>query len=106
MNEMDRYFDDLLDRLYDEENCEEIVLFNEKGTEVAFEQIAIIPRDEKVYAILKPVKPMDGVAEDEGLVFFINDEEQKLELVTDDKIIDYVFDVYDSLVAEEGESNE
>ena len=93
-----------IDALYDENNNDAIILFSEKGEEIAFEQIAIIPLAEKVYAILKPVIPMEGVGEDEGLVFSIeqNDEgEEYLALTVDEEIIDAVFTVYDALVAEE-----
>ena len=97
-----------IDALYDENNNDAIILFNENGEEIAFEQIAIIPISEKVYAILKPIQPMDGVGEDEGLVFSIeqNDEgEEYLTLTVDEDIIDAVFTVYDALVAAEYEEN-
>ena len=93
-----------IDALYDENNNDAIILFNENGEEIAFEQVAIIPISEKVYAILKPIQPMDGVGEDEGLVFSIeqNDEgEEYLMLTVDEEIIDAVFTVYDALVSEE-----
>ncbi len=94
-----------IDCLYDEDNNDIIVLFNEKGEEVGFEQIALIPLTDKTYAILKPVSPMEGVNEDEGLVFSIEaskeDGQEYLVLVTDDKVIDDVFDVYDKLIDEE-----
>ena len=93
-----------IDALYDENNNDAIILFNEKGEEIAFEQIAIIPIAEKVYAILKPIIPMEGVGEDEGLVFSIeqNDAgEEYLMLTVDEEIIDAVFTVYEALVAEE-----
>ena len=93
-----------IDALYDENNNDAIILFNEKGEEIAFEQIAIIPIAEKVYAILKPIIPMEGVGEDEGLVFSIeqNDAgEEYLALTVDEEIIDAVFTVYEALVAEE-----
>ena len=90
-----------IDALFDEENNDAIILFNEKGEEIAFEQIALIPL-EKTYAILKPIQPMEGVGENEGLVFSIevNEEtnEEYLALVVDEAIIDKVFDVYDELV--------
>lgn len=92
-----------IDALFDEENNDAIILFNEKGEEIAFEQIALIPL-EKTYAILKPIQPMEGVGENEGLVFSIevNEEtnEEYLALVVDEAIIDKVFDVYDELVAD------
>ena len=92
-----------IDALYDEDNNDAIILFNEKGEEIAFEQIAIIPQNGKVYAILKPIQPLEGLGEDEGLVFFVNEDEGILELITDEKIIDDVFTVYDELVENEGE---
>ena len=90
-----------IDALYDEDNNDAIILFNEKGEEIAFEQIAIIPQGDKVYAILKPIQPLEGVGEDEGLVFLINDDDGILELITDEKIIDDVFTVYEELTEEE-----
>lgn len=92
-----------IDALFDEENNDAIILFNEKGEEIAFEQIALIPL-EKTYAILKPIQPIEGLGENEGLVFSIevNEEtnEEYLALVVDEAIIDKVFDVYDELVAD------
>ena len=89
--------------MFDEDNNDVIILFNERGEEIPFEQVAVIPLG-KTYAILKPLQPMDGLGEDEGLVFAVevNTEtnEEYLALVTDMDIIDQVFDVYDALVEE------
>ena len=92
-----------IDALYDENNNDAIILMNENGEEIAFEQVALIPIKENAYVILKPVRPMEGVGEDEGLVFAIMGEtpNEYLELVVDEKIIDDVFTVYDRLVEEE-----
>ena len=103
---MSKEYQNPIDALYDEENNDAIILFNERGEEIAFEQIALIPLKEATYAILKPIKPMEGLGENEGLVFSIetNDDGQEfLMLVTDEKIIDDVFDVYDKLVEENEE---
>jgi len=103
MNEMDNYFNEVLDKICDEENNEAIVLTNENGEQIAFEQIALIPQNEELYIIMKPVIPMEGLGEDEGLVFLINETMKSFELVTDEEIIDSVFAVYDRLVEEENE---
>ena len=103
MNEMDGYFDELLDKIFDEENNESLVLVSEDGEEVAFEQIALVPNNGSLYIILKPVQPMEGVSEDEGLVFLINEDMKRFEIVVDEEIIDRVFDVYDALLEAEGE---
>ena len=98
-----------IDALYDENNNDAIILLNEKGEEILFEQIALIPLLQKVYVILKPVQPMEGVGEDEGLVFSIEqneNNEEYLALTVDEDIIDSVFKVYDQLVAAEYEDEE
>lgn len=104
---MSNEYQNPIDALFDEENCDPIILFNEKGEEIAFEQIALIPLKEKTYAILKPIKPIEGLGENEGLVFSIEEIEEigqeALMLVTDEKIIDDVFEVYDKLIEENEE---
>ena len=92
-----------IDALFDENNSENIVLYNEKEEPIEFEQIAVIPINENVYAILKPAKPIEGVADDEAFAFEIVDVdgEESLNLVEDEKIIDSVFEQYDKLLAEE-----
>lgn len=88
------------DAILDEDNTENIVLYNEDEQPVEFEQIAIIPIDENDYCILRPVVPFEGMKEDEALVFeFVTDEngEDKLEVVKDEEVIDKVFDMYNDL---------
>ena len=95
-----------IDKLFDDNNSDPIVLFNEKGEEVSFEQIALIPLEERIFAILKPMEKTEGVGEDEALVFEVLDgeteeDEEYLNLVSDMEIIDNVFKVYDKLIDEE-----
>lgn len=96
-----------IDMLFDEENSDPIYLYSEKGELIGFEQIALIPQKASTYAILKPIKPMEGLGEDEGLVFEIKEDKngkEYLVLVVDEKVIDDVFEVYDNLCdAEETE---
>ena len=94
-----------IERLLDENDLGTIVLFDENDKEVEFEQIAIIPYEDEVYAILKPVKEMEGVAEDEAIVFLLDaddDSDDVLSVVEDDAIIDAVFDAYSQLLDEDG----
>jgi len=90
--------------LLDQENNENIKLYDEKNNCVEFEQVAIIPIDEKIYAILRPVAGLDGVGEDEALVFSIEevDEEDCLVVVDDDTVVDAVFEQYYKLLKDEG----
>lgn len=93
-----------IEMLLDENNDENIVLFDEKNNETEFEQVAIIPVEEKVYAILKPVAPMEGLDDDQALVFGIEeiDDEDCLVLEDDEEVIDVVFDAYYALLREQG----
>ena len=90
--------------LLDENNNENIKLYDEKNECVEFEQIATIPMNERIFVILKPVTAMENVAEDEAIVFEIQeiDEEDCLVVVTEDKIIDKVFDEYYEMLKSEG----
>ena len=93
----------VFDKLLDPNDESNIILYDEKEEEVEFEQIAIIPVKEEVYAILKPVKKMEGLEEDQALVFVLEETEEGEELlnvVEDDEIIDIVFDEYDKLFDE------
>ena len=95
-----------IEMLLDENNDENIRLYNEENQEVEFEQIALIPIDEKTYAILRPVSGMEDIAEDEALVFVIDeiDDEECLVVVEDDDLVDKVFDEYYHML-EEDEAN-
>ena len=91
-----------IDQIFDENNTDPVVLYNENGQAVSFEQIALIPMNDRVYVILKPTQPMEGVGEDEGFVFEIvlQDQEETLVIVEDFSIINAVFDIYDDFVAD------
>ena len=96
--------DNIFDKIYDENNSENVVLYNEHGEPVEFEQVAVIPYEDVVYVILHPVTKLEGLGEDEGLVFTIVEDEVEgeiMKLVVDEDIIDAVFDIYDRLVEEE-----
>lgn len=91
----------VLQKLLDDENCDNITLYDEEGSELEFEQVAIIPLDEALYAILRPVTPMEGIEEDEALVFLIDEEEEMVTLITDETLGAAVFREYYKLCEEE-----
>ncbi len=96
----------VFEQLLDENDNSNIFLYDENEKEIEFEQIAIIPVKEDVYAILKPVKPMEGVGEDEAMVFELEETPEGEELlnlldpVEDSDMIDIVFAEYDKLMQE------
>ena len=97
---------EFLKKLLDPENKDPIEFIDENGENLSFEQVAIIPRDGKVYAILKPVDEMEGVKEDEALVFVVDYDEDLmqdyLKLVEDDADIEIVFQMYYDLLRDAG----
>lgn len=95
---------DLLDILLDEDNEEPVTLYDENSKPIKFDQVAIIPLDDKLYAILKPIDEIPGVADDEAIVFAINENEvgeTTLVVETDEPVAMRVFDEYYKLLDEQ-----
>ena len=93
----------VLETLLDPMNEDTVTLYGENGQPLTFEQVAVIPIDEKIYAILKPISQMDGVGADEALVFVIEEEEGEafIRLETDEELCEIAFQVYYTLLGEE-----
>ncbi|MGN1227634.1 MAG: DUF1292 domain-containing protein, partial [Christensenellales bacterium] len=100
---------DAIEAILDENNTENVVLYNSDNEAVEFEQIAVIPLEDKDYVILKPVEPLEGMKDDEALVFAIeedeNEDDVQLVLEQDEEVIDEVFNVYDKLFEETVNNN-
>ena len=87
-------YERFVDRLFDENNEEKIYVKDTEGKEIAFEQVAVVDYMERYYALLAPITPIEGVGEDELLVFYIDEEGDCLSYVEDDKVIDGVWQVF------------
>lgn len=98
----------LVDILLDEEDMSDVVLYDNDDKAVRFEQIAIIPEvidgQTRLYAILQPIDTLDGVAEDEALLFRVfteeNDGEDNVVFEDDFDIAEAVFEKYYKLIEE------
>ena len=85
------------------ENDEYVTLKGQDGEEINFIDIAGIALDSGYYAIMQPVELLDGMAEDEALVFKVEkleNGEDKFTIVVDDMIVDEVFAEYGRLIDE------
>lgn len=92
---------DLLDILLDEDNEDPITLYDENSKPIKFDQVAIIPLDDRLFAILKPLDEIKGVADDEAIVFSVNENENgetTLIVETDEPLAIRVFDEYYKLL--------
>ena len=92
-----------------EEDDDDIVtLLSANGEEIDFVEIAGIAYRGAFYAILQPVELLDGMDDDEALVFKVTrgkDGEDKFEIELDDAVIDAVFEEYNKLLDEAEGSN-
>ncbi len=80
-----------------------ITLMTANGEEVCFTKIAVIVNDGILYAILQPVELLEGMDDDEALVFRVSktvNGSESFEIETDDEIVDTVFAEYDRLYEE------
>lgn len=80
-----------------------ITLQTADGEDVEFIEVAGIAYLNNFYAILQPVDLLDGMGEDEALVFKVSknkDGSDKFEIELDDSIIDAVFAEYNRLLDE------
>ena len=98
---------DILDVILDENNNEDLVLQNEEGRQIRFEQVAVIPYNEKIYVILKPIDKLEGVEDDQAIVFLADETKRPTVLVPeqDETTAVKVFDEYYNLVEEENKKN-
>lgn len=80
-----------------------IVLNSADGEEVEFVEIAGIAHAGNFYAILQPVELLEGMDDDEALVFKVtkdSDGNDNFEIELDDEVLDAVFSEYNRLLDE------
>ena len=96
---------DLLDVLLDENNKAPIYMYDDKGNQLECEQVAVIPYGEDdIYCILKPITKIEGVKDDEAIVFLVAEDENGesiLKVEDREEVAISVFDQYYNLVEEE-----
>lgn len=89
-----------VDRLFDESNEDNVCIKDNDGHEIEFEQVAVVDFEENYYAILKPVNKLEGVEEDECLVFRIDEENDCLVYEEDERAIDGVSQAFEDMLEE------
>lgn len=84
-----------------EEDDDIVTLMSATGEEIDFVEIAGIAYKGHFYAILQPVELLDGMDDDEALVFEVTrgtDGNDQFNIVLEDEIIDAVFAEYGKLL--------
>lgn len=85
------------------EDDEVITLYDDENKPVDFYEVAVVEFEEQLYALLQPVEALEGVEEDEAIIFHIveqNDKEDLFEPVLDERVLEEVFDEYIKAVAD------
>ena len=105
MDEQNIYDQDNTEVYEDEQDAPEAVvtMFTASGEQIDFAVIAYIPLEDKTYYIMQPIMLLQGMGEDEALVFEceqVSEDEAHYTIVTDEDIIDAVFLEYDRLCEE------
>lgn len=81
--------------IYEDESV--IELFDENEQAVQFREIASIELDGKFYELLQPVEPMEGIGEDEAVIFEYTegeDDERNFTPLFNEKLLERIFDEY------------
>jgi len=87
-----------------DEDDDIVTLITEEGKEIDFIEIAGIAYRGNFYAVLQPVELLEGMDEDEALVFKVTkgeDGQDNFEIELDDAVIDAVFVEYQKLLNED-----
>lgn len=75
-----------------------ITLYDDDNKPVEFYQVACVEYEDEFYALLQPVEPMEGLGEDEALIFrLVEQEDGESDLfvpVEDEELLNAVFDEY------------
>ena len=98
---------DILDVLLDQDNRDPIVLMDENGRQLTFEQIAVIPyevrKEKRLYCVLKPMDKIEGIGDDEAIVFVVDQDKDGNSIIKveeDEEVAIAVFDKYYDLLEE------
>ena len=90
----------IFDILYDDNDNDNIVLSDESGEEIEFEQVALFTINDKDYAMLHPVSKIEGLDDDIVILFHMDEENDRLTAVEDQAILDEAYALYEELLEE------
>ena len=84
-----------------EEESEIIELIDDDGKVIKFKLLDVTEYKGEKYTLLLAAEPSDEIADDEVVIFRLNEAEETLEPIEDEKLLEEVFEFYQSEVDEE-----
>jgi uncharacterized protein YrzB (UPF0473 family) len=91
----------------DEQEDEIIELVDEDGKVINFKLLDVTEYKGEKYTLLLAAEPNDQIAEDEVVIFRLNEKEETLDPIEDENLLQEIFDFYQSETDDEddGEIN-
>ena len=89
-----------VDKLFGEDE-DNVFIKDNDGKEIEFKQVAVVDYEANYYAILEPVTKIDGVEEDELMVFLIDEENDCVVYLEDEELLEKVFDTFIEMLDDE-----
>ena len=91
-----------------EENLNEeneiIELVDDDGKVIKFKLLDVTEYKGEKYTLLLAAEPSDEIADDEVVIFRLNEKEETLEPIEDENLLEEVFEFYQSEIDEEEEN--
>ena len=87
-----------------EEESELIELIDDDGKIIKFKLLDVTEYKGEKYTLLLAAELSDEIAEDEVVIFRLNEKEETLEPIEDEALLEEVFEFYQSEVDEEEEN--
>lgn len=84
-----------------EEESELIELIDEDGEVIKFKLLDVTEYKGEKYTLLLAAEPNEEIAEDEVVIFRLNEQEETLEPIEDEQLLQEVFDFYQQEVDNE-----
>lgn len=82
--------------IFDDSNI--VTLYDEEEKPIDFYEVACIELNDKYYGLMQPVEPMEGLAEDEAVIFEIQhtegEEDDMFIPLFDEQVLEAVFNEY------------
>lgn len=86
-------YERFVDKLFDDNNFESIFIKDNNGKEIEFDQVALVDYENNYYAVLMPLTKLEGVGEDEVLIFRVDEEKDCLVYLEDESIANEIMDI-------------
>ena len=87
-----------------EEESEIIELIDDAGKIIKFKLLDVTEYKGEKYTLLLAAEPSDEIADDEVVIFRLNEKEETLEPIEDEKLLEEVFEFYQNEADEEEEN--